>query len=116
MDDILLCTHNPMLIKGLYGILRDEGYSVELADYPAHAVRKIMQRSYSGVILDSMSFGMPAEDAVWVIRTIAPEVPVILVGHPEQETDSLSIRVPADLEKLRTVVHEMHQTGSISHK
>jgi len=114
VNDILLCTQNPMLIKGLYGILRDEGYNVDLSDYPAHAVQQIIKNSYEAVIIDSQAFGMPAEDAVKVIKTIAPEIRVILVGYPEDETDSFSIKVPIDLEKLRNLVHSMHKSSITS--
>lgn len=115
VSNILLCTQNPLLIKGLYGILRDEGYNVDLSDYPAHAVRQIMKNSYEAVIIDSQAFGMPAEDAVKVIKTIAPEIRVILIGYPEDETDSLSIKVPIDLEILRDLVQSMHKSSITSH-
>jgi len=114
VNDILLCTQNPILIKGLYGILRDEGYDVDLSDYPAHAVQQIMKNPYSAVIIDSQAFGMPAEDAIKAIKTIAPEITVILVGYPEEETDALSIKVPIDLEKLRALVHSMHKSSITS--
>jgi DNA-binding NtrC family response regulator len=115
VNDILFCTQNPLLIKGLYGILRDEGYNVDLSDYPAHAVQQIIKNSYEAIIIDSQAFGMPAEDAVKVIKTIAPDMRVILVGDPEDETDSLSIKVPIDLEKLRNLVHGMHKSIITSH-
>lgn len=105
VSDILLCTQSPLLIKGLYGNLRDEGYHVDLSDYPAQAVQQIMKNPYEAIIIDSQAFGLPAEDAVKIIKTIAPDVRVILVGYPEDETDSLSIKVPVDLEKLRDLVH-----------
>ncbi len=114
VNDILLCTQNPMLIKGLYGILRDEGYNVDLSDYPANAVQQIIKNSYEAVIIDSQAFGMPAEDAIKVIKTIAPDIRVILVGYPEEETDALSIKVPIDLEKLRALVHSMHKSSITS--
>lgn len=104
-----------MLIKGLYGILRDDGYIVDLSDYPAQAVQQLMKNSYEAIIVDSQAFGMSAEDAVRVIQTIVPDVRVILVGDPEDETDSLSIRVPIDLEKLRDLVHSMHKGSITSH-
>jgi len=115
MNDILLCTHNPMLIKGLYGILRDEGCDVDISDYPAHAVQQIMKNTYQVVIIDSHAFGMSAEDAVRVIKTVAPDIKVILVGCPEYEVDALSIKVPADLETVRSLIHGIHQISSISH-
>jgi len=115
VQNILLCTHNPMLIKGLYGILRDEGCDVDISDYPAHAVQQIMKNTYQVVIIDSHAFGMSAEDAVRVIKTVAPDIKVILVGCPEYEVDALSIKVPADLETVRSLIHGIHQISSISH-
>jgi DNA-binding NtrC family response regulator len=104
-----------MLIKGLYGILRDEGYRVDLCDHTAHAVRQIMGNAYQAVIIDSHTLGMSAEEAVKVIKAVAPDITVILVGYPEYDTDAMSIRIPVDLEKLRELVHGMHQISSISH-
>ena len=115
VQNILLCTHNPLLIKGLYGILRDEGCDVDISDYPAHAVQQIMKNTYRAVIIDSHAFGMSAEDAVRIIKAVAPDVRVILVGYPEVETDALSIKVPADLETLRSLIHGMPGISSISH-
>ncbi len=114
VNNILLCSQNPMLIKGLYGILRDEGYSVDQSDYPAHAVQQIIKNSYEAIIIDSQAFGMPAEDAVKVINAISPDIRIILVGYPEDETDSLSIKVPIDLEKLRDLVHNIHKRSITS--
>jgi len=116
VNDILLCTQNPMLIKGLYGMLRDLGYHVDLSDFPARAVQQIIKNSYEAVIIDSQAFGMPAEDAVQVINKIAPDIRVILVCYPEEETDALSIKVPIDLEKLRDLVHSMHKSSITSHR
>ena len=116
MNDILLCTQNPILIKGLYGLLRDEGFRVHLSEYPAHAVQQIIKNSYGAIIIDSQAFGMPAEDAIKVIKTIAPEIRVILVGYPEEETDSLSVKVPRDLEKLRDLVHSLNNSAITSHR
>lgn len=115
VQNVLLCTHNPLLIKGLYGILRDEGCDVDISDYPAHAVQKIMKSTYEAVIIDSQAFGMSAEDAVRIIKAVAPDVRVILIGSPEAETDVLSIGAPVDLETLRSLIHGIHRTSSISH-
>lgn len=110
-----MCTHNPLLIKGLYGILRDEGYDVEITDHPAHAVRLIMENRFLGVILDSKAFGLPAEDAVQIIKTIAPEIRIILLGYPELETDTMSVKVPSDLDVLRKLVHGLKNNPAISY-
>jgi DNA-binding response OmpR family regulator len=115
VSEILLCTQNPILIKGIYGILRDEGYGVEIADYPAHAVQKILHGEYRAVIIDTHAFGLPAEDAVRIIRVVSPEIVIILVGCREYEADALSVRMPVDLGELKRLVHGIHEAGTISH-
>lgn len=114
MKRILLCTHNPLLVKGLYGILRDEGYDVATADSPARAVQMVFQGSYAAVIIDSRAFGLSAEDAVQIIKSVSPGIEIILVGYPEYEADSSSIRIPEDLEELRKLVHGIHGMSSFS--
>lgn len=104
-----------MFIKGLYGILRDEGYEVETTDHPAHAVRLIMGNRFEAVILDSRAFGLPAEDAAHIIKTVEPEIRVILAGYPEFEADSLSVKVPSDLDVIRRLVHGLDQTNRVSY-
>ncbi len=114
MCDILICTHNPLLIKGLHDMLRNAGCRVALADHTAEAVQTAMKRFYHAVILDAQAFGMPAEDAAEVIRTVSPDTKIILVGHPECEADAKSITVPLDLEQLRSAVHGIHNLSAIS--
>ena len=111
MDEILLCTHDPILVKSLYGVLRDEGHNVEIADHLALAVQMILKSSYSAVIIDGKPFGLSAEDAVQIMKTVSPEIPIIVVGGPEGATDSLSIRVPVDLEELRKLINTLHKSS-----
>lgn len=96
-------------------MLRDEGCAVDISDSPAQAVQQIMKNTYKAVIIDSHAFGMPAEDAARVIKTVMPDIRVILVGFPDYGADAMSIRVPADLEAVRSVVHDLHQIGAISY-
>ena len=42
MKNILLCSSNPILVKSLYAILRDEGFYVATSEHPAFAVQMIM--------------------------------------------------------------------------
>ena len=48
------------------------------------------------------------------IRTVSPEMPVIVVGGPECEADALSLRVPVDLEELRELISSIHQSNKIT--
>ena len=102
-----------MLVKSLYGILRDEGYNVDMADHPAAAVQAIMKDGYEAVIMDSGSFGLSAEDASQIISTVCPEIRIILVGCAENEADTSAIRVPADLQVLRDLINTDNRRTSL---
>ena len=86
MKNIILCSSNPLLIKSLYGVLRDEGYAIEDVEHPALAVQKVLEELYDFVIVDAEPFGLSAEDAARIIRTIAPEMPILCVGGARRAT------------------------------
>jgi len=115
MREILLCTHNPMLIKSLYGVLRDERYEVEIADHPAQAVQLIMLHDFHAVIMDSDSFGLSADDAARIIKAVSPDIKIIVIGYRDFDADASSIRLPVDLEELKTLVHSIHKNSSQLH-
>jgi DNA-binding NtrC family response regulator len=107
MLDTLLCSNNPILLRSLYSILRDEGYGVDSADHPSHAVQMAFKKSYSALIIDSEPFGLSVEDAIKIIKTIQPAIVVIFVGYDNLETDVLSIDAPIDLEQFKRAVHSI---------
>ena len=114
MDEILLCTHDPILVKSLYGVLRDEGHNVAIADHLALAVQMILKNHYYAVIIDGKPFGLSVEDAVQIMKTVSPEMPIIVVGGLAFGTDALSIAVPVDLEELRELINSVHQSNKIT--
>lgn len=114
MNRILLCTHNPISVKNVYGILRDEGFDVETADHPALAVRMVLEESYSAVIIDAQPFGLSVADAARIIRTVSPETTVILVDCDDEDGDSQDINIPMDLAELKNLVHNVRQVQNIS--
>jgi DNA-binding NtrC family response regulator len=107
MKEIILCSSNPILIKSLYYILRDEGYSVETVEHPALAVQKVMLRHYDFIIVDSEPFGLSAEDAVQIIKTVVPDMPVMLVGKNYGKEYMQAVETPVDLEEFKRTVHVM---------
>jgi DNA-binding response OmpR family regulator len=102
MKKILLCSSNPLLVKSLYAILRDEGFTVSTSEHPAFAVQMIMHNTYDFLIMDSEPFGLSAEDAVDIIRTISPDLQTLFIGEilnqPEKELD---------LEEFKRTIHSM---------
>jgi len=113
MDTILLCSHNPILVKSLYGLLRDEGYDVETIDHPALAVRRVFEKSFRSVIFDPEPFGLSIDDAVKIIRSVAPEVLVIFIGHNNPDTEALSIDAPINLVEFRKAVKAAHRMQQV---
>ncbi len=103
MKKILLCTSDPLLIKNLYGVLRDEGFAVETVEHPAVAVQKVMNGSFDVLILDSEPFGLSKQDAVEILRTVKPDLPILCVGKECAETSGVDL--PLDLEVFKRTVH-----------
>jgi DNA-binding response OmpR family regulator len=101
MASILLCSSNPILVKSLYGVLRDEGYIVEIVEHPSLAVRKVLMGRYDFVIVDADPFGLPAEDAAQIIRSVAAEMPIIVLD------DGRRGRQPLDLAELTRTIHSI---------
>lgn len=103
MKDIILCSSNPMLVKSLYGVLRDEGYNVETVEHPAFAVQMVMHGTYDFIIIDSEPFGLSAEDAAQIIKAVKPDMPVLFVGGGREQ--ARAVETPVDLEELRRTIH-----------
>jgi DNA-binding NtrC family response regulator len=113
MPEILLCSNNPILVKSLHGILRDEGYFVDIADHPAMAVQRVFEKGYSAAIMDTEPFGLSTEDAIKIMKSVRPEILVIFIGCDKVE-DVLKIEAPIDLEEFKRAIHNIHRSGRVS--
>ncbi len=113
MDDIILCSHNPILVKNLYGILRDEGYNVAVADHPAFAVQLCMHNRYAFVIFDSESFGLSVEDAIQIIKNVSPHTRVLVLGNGGDSAGMEGTKIPVDLEEFRQAIHNIHSVSAL---
>ncbi len=105
MKHILLCTSDPLLTRNLYGILRDEGFLVDTVEHPSSAVKKVLWTGYDFVIVDSEPFGLSAEDAVRIIHSVAPDLPILLLGNDYNEEYAKSVTTPLDLEEFKQTIH-----------
>jgi len=86
MKNMLLCSSNPLLIKNLYGVLRDAGYAVETVEHPALAVKNVLRAQYDFVIVDSEPFGMSAQEAAQIISSVSPDMPIVIMrGDGEKD-------------------------------
>lgn len=106
MKRILLCSANPLLIKSLYGVLRDDGHDVEVTEHPALAVQRVMAGGYGMMIVDSEPFGLSAEDAVQIIRTTMPDLPVLYVGCGTHGPLP-AVEATVDLEAIKRTLHSI---------
>ncbi len=109
----LLCSNNPILVRSLYAILRDEGCDVDTAEHPSLAVQMAFKKNYSALVIDSEPFGLSVEDAIKIIKTILPSIVIILVGYDSLETDVLSIEAPIDLDQFKRTVRSIGKPYSI---
>jgi DNA-binding response OmpR family regulator len=107
MKNIILCSSNPLLIKNVYGILRDEGYTIDIVEHPALAVKMVLWGSYDLVIVDSEPFGMSAQEASQVIRSVAPGLPVMFLGGEGEPDRTAGAGAPLDLEAFTRTIHSI---------
>ena len=107
MKNILLCSSNPILIKSLYSMLREDGYNVETIEHPAHAVQMVMRRHYHFVIVDSEPFGLSAGDAAKIIKAVAPLLPVLFVGDDRIDAHAQTVHAAIDLEAFKRTIHSI---------
>lgn len=109
MKRILLCSSNPLLIKGLYASLREEGYDVDDVEHPSLAVKKVLRGSYDLTIIDTEPFGLSAVDAARIVGAITPGMPILcLGGRGEGGLERLPVlTAPADLEAIKEMIHRV---------
>ena len=107
MKNIILCSSNPLLIKNVYCVLRDEGYAVETVEHPALAVKKVLWGNYDFVIVDSEPFGMSAGEAAEVIRSVSPGIPIICIGGDGDSCRAAGTGAPLDLEAFTRTIHSI---------
>jgi DNA-binding response OmpR family regulator len=100
VDNILICTSDPIFVKSLYAYLREQGYGVETTDQTARAVQRVLESRYAAVILDAEGVGLSAGEAVRIMNSVAAEMPVIIAGPPYSPQGAVTIGKPVDLEEL----------------
>lgn len=110
--ELLICTHDPMLIKGLCNSLRDAGYSVTTADHAASAIKLLMERQFGTVVLDSYIVGLGVAEAIPVIRHVSPDIKVVVIGDAPSGHGVWTVSRPTSLEELRGIIFRISGKGS----
>ncbi len=102
-----MCSWDPLFLKSLYGVLRQEGYEIDIAEHPADAVKMSLERDYTAVIMDSGNIGFSAYEAAAAIRSISGGVAVIIAGETGASSDSIQVSKPLDLEEVKYILRRL---------
>lgn len=117
MRKTLICSHDPILIKNLYGLLIDGGYMVEVVDHVAFAIKRVMEGDIELLVADATTFGLSVMEAIEIIKNVVPELPYIIVGsmnskgntHEIPQNGLMHSILANDLERLRTFLKVMRE-------
>ena len=114
MRESILVVDDETGVRGsLVGILGDEGYAVEAVASGEAALTALENRRYDLLLLDVWLPGMDGLEVLARVRTLDPEVPVVVIsGHGSIETAVKAVRMgaqdfvekPLALEKTLLVV------------
>jgi two-component system nitrogen regulation response regulator NtrX len=114
MRESILVVDDEAGVRGsLVGILGDEGYAVEAVESGERALGVLENRRYDLLLLDVWLPGMDGLEVLARVRTLDPEVPVVVIsGHGSIETAVKAVRMgaqdfvekPLALEKTLLVV------------
>lgn len=113
MENILLCSQDTILTKGLYGPLRDEGYPVDVVEHPADAVRGFIHKVYDTVIIDSRDIGLDAIEAVSIMKNIFSDTKVLFIVDRKERQGLLAqgnfviFETPVELDLVIEMVKEI---------
>ncbi len=106
-ESILLCSQDPLLTKQLYGPLSDFGYMVEIREHAAEAIKCILAKHYLVVILDSRDVGLNVIEAATIIKSLSPEIYILVLGEHDNDSDAYSVKNPEDLDRLLEFVSKL---------
>lgn len=84
MRKILLCSHNPILIKNLYGLFIDNGFAVEVVEQSSFAIKRLMVADIDLFVMDASTFGLTVTETIEIIMNLVPDMPYIVVGSEDQ--------------------------------
>ncbi len=117
MKRILLCSQEPLLIKELYGPIRDGGIEVVTTEYISDAVREFLANRYDAVILDTRNIGLNAYEAASIMKDTISSAPIFLLTDSVSEKTRLKDGVyvtgsPKEIDSFLTMFKEIIRNRS----
>lgn len=117
MRKTLICSHDPILIKNIYGLFIDGGFTVEIVDHVSLAIKRVMGGDIGLLVMDAATFGLSVKEAIEIIKNVVPEMPYIVVGPRDLERDfhgspqngSMLSNWAHDLEGIRTILRAIKE-------
>jgi len=101
-----------MLIKNLYGLFIDDGFSVVVVDHSSFAVKMIMEgEKIDFLVIDATTFGLSTGETIEIIRTIMPDLPFIIIGPSVYNGPSIE---EFDLERFKSMLKGITQSDNQS--
>src|SRR5215510_14282078 len=95
-ESILIVDDEAGVRSSLQGILTDEGYAAESVDSGEAALKAVENRRFDLLLLDVWLPGMDGVETLWRVRTLDPELPVVVIsGHGSIETAVKAVRMGA---------------------
>ena len=116
MNELILIVDDNVGIRGmLKEVLTNEGYRVEVASNGEEATEKFNKHVPSVVLLDSRMPGMSGVMVAERLKTLSPELPIIMIsGYSKQEDVKIAqqkghinycLAKPFDLDKINKHIH-----------
>lgn len=115
MRKILLCSHDPILIKNIYGLFINGGFIVDVVDQSSFAIKRVMEGDIDLLVMDAATFGLSVTETIEIIKNMAPDLPYIIVGSSDRNGFSSSIE-EVDIERLEIFLRAMKEPDILLYK
>ncbi len=103
-----------MLIKNLYGLFIDTGFSVEVVDRAFLAIKRILDGDISLIVLDASTFGLSVRETLDIIINVAPDMPYVIINSSEH-SDSTSLD-ELDIERIDFFMRAIKEPEILDYK
>jgi DNA-binding response OmpR family regulator len=112
--NVLLCSCDPLLIKNLYGALRQEGYGVTQTEWAATAVKMTFTDKYDAVVIDAEDVGMSANQVAEIVKRQREDTVVLAVGNSNAFLCDTVLTKPLDVQRVLDILRGLGKVSLTS--